>query len=69
MNRWLDHIPIWCGGSLGISDDLISFWEEFSKNKISDEGHFENVADQKACGRDILWAVGWIAFKLYAVVL
>ena len=33
MNRWLDCIQIWCGYSLGISDDLINFWDEFIKNK------------------------------------
>ena len=27
MNRWLDLIQIWSGGSVGISDDLINFWE------------------------------------------
>ena len=41
-------------GSLGISDDLINFWEEFIKNKMGDRGHFEKMAAQKACGRDIL---------------
>ena len=27
MNRWLDCIQIWYGCSLGISDDLINFWD------------------------------------------
>ena len=34
MNRWLDWIQIWWGGSLGISDDLINFWKESIQNKI-----------------------------------
>ena len=36
---------------------------------MADGGHFEKLAAQKACGRDILWTVGWIAFKFNAVVL
>ena len=32
MNRWLDCIQIWYGCSLGISDDLIHFWDESIKN-------------------------------------
>ena len=48
MNRWLDCIQIWYGCSLGISDDLINFWDESIKNimmKIMDMvvvggGHF-----------------------------
>ena len=35
MNRWLDCIQIWYGCSLGISDDLITFWEESIKNKMA----------------------------------
>ena len=27
MNRWFDCIQIWYGCSLGISDDLITFWD------------------------------------------
>ena len=34
MNRWLDCIQIWYGCSLGISDDLINFWDESIKNKM-----------------------------------
>ena len=36
MNRCLDCIQIWygIGSSLGISDDLINFWDESIKNKI-----------------------------------
>ena len=35
MNRWLDRIHIWYGCSLGISDDLINFWDESIKNKMA----------------------------------
>ena len=53
MNHWLDHIQVCCGGSLGISDDLINVWEESIKNKMADEGHFEKnshlLAAQKTC--------------------
>ena len=35
MNRSLDCIQIWYGCSLGISDDLINFWDESIKNKIA----------------------------------
>ena len=69
MKRWLDRIQIWRGGSLGISDDLINFWEESIKNKMANGRHFEKIATRRACGRDILWTIGWIAFKFYAVVL
>ena len=31
MNRWLDCIQIWYGCSLGISDDLINFWDKSLK--------------------------------------
>ena len=41
MNHWLDHIQIWCGGSLGVSDELINFWEESIKNKMAAGGYFE----------------------------
>ena len=44
MKRWLDRIQICRGGSLGISDDLINFWEESIKNKMVDGGHFEKIA-------------------------
>ena len=33
MNRCLDCIQIWYGFSLGISDDLINFWDESMKKK------------------------------------
>ena len=69
MNSWLDHSKIWCGGSLGITGDLINFWEESIKNKMADGGHFDKIATWRACGRNILWTIGWIAFKFYAVVL
>ena len=35
MNRWLDCIQNWYGCSLGISDDLIIFWDESIKNKMT----------------------------------
>ena len=35
MNRWLDCIQIWYGCSLGISDDLINFWDESIKNRMA----------------------------------
>ena len=37
MHHWLDCIQIWYGCSLGISDDLISFWDKSIKNKMADE--------------------------------
>ena len=42
------------GGYLGISDDLINFWEEFIKYKMADRGHFEKMSAQKTLGRDII---------------
>ena len=70
MNHCLDRILcILCSGSPVISNDLIIFWEESIKNKLTDEGHFEKIATWKACGCDILWTVGWITFKYNAVVL
>ena len=36
---------------------------------MADGRHFEKMDAQKACGRDIFWAVGWIAFKFDVVVL
>ena len=49
----MNPTQILLGGSLGISDDLINFWEEFIKNKMADGGHFKKMAAQKACERDI----------------
>ena len=50
MNRWLDCIQIWLGCSLGISDDLINFWDEHEsiKNKmaaaaIKKNGHLKSL--------------------------
>ena len=37
MNHCLDHTKILCSGCLGISNDLITFWEESIKNKRADE--------------------------------
>ena len=36
---------------------------------MADRGHFEKMADQKVCGRDILWTISWITFKFDVVVL
>ena len=41
MNHWLDHIQILCSDSLGISNDLISFWEVSIKNNMDDGGYLE----------------------------
>ena len=38
MNRGLDHNKICCAGSMGISDDLINFWEKIIKHNMAD-GH------------------------------
>ena len=48
MNRWLDLIQIWRGGSLDISDDLINFWEESNKNKMADGRHLKKNSHQKS---------------------
>ena len=69
MNHFLDRIQILCSGSLDIFNDLISFWKECIKNKIADDRHFEKIATWKACGCDILWIVGWIAFIFDEVAL
>ena len=34
-------------GSLGISNDLFNFWQEFINNKMAVGGHFEKMAAQK----------------------
>ena len=43
----MDRIQVLYGGSLGKSDDLISFWEEFIKNEMADGGHFEKNGHSK----------------------
>ena len=35
MNRWLDCIQIWYCCFLGISDDLINFWDDSIKNQMA----------------------------------
>ena len=50
----MDPIHILYGGSVGISDDMINFLEEFIENKMADGGHFETIAAQKVCRPDIL---------------
>ena len=42
MNCWMDHIQILKGGSLGISNDLIKFWDESIKNKMAEGEHPKN---------------------------
>ena len=54
MNRWMDRIQLRCGGSLGISDDLINFWGRIHENKMAHRGHFEKNVAKKAYGCDIL---------------
>ena len=44
MNLWLDHIQIVSSGSLGISNDLISFWKKIIKKKMADGVHYEKMA-------------------------
>ena len=36
--------------SLGISDDLIDFWEKSIENKMADGGHFEKIATEELVG-------------------
>ena len=35
MNRWLDCVQIWYGCYLGISDNLINFWDKSIKNEMA----------------------------------
>ena len=65
MNRRLGHIQISSCGSLSISDDLNNFWEKIILNEMDDGEHFEKMAYQNACGRDILWTIGWIAILMW----
>ena len=46
-----------------------TFWGKNIKSKMADRGYFKKMATQKTCGRDILWNVGWIAFKFAVVVI
>ena len=46
----MDRIKIFYAGSLGISDDLITFWEEFIKNKMADVGHLKKWPPKKLVG-------------------
>ena len=50
MNRWLDCIQIWYGCSLGISNDLINFWDESIKKKMAAQG--SKVWDDQQSGKD-----------------
>ena len=47
MNLWLDRIQIYCGGSLGIFDDLMSFLEEYIEHQVVNGGHIEKMTTQK----------------------
>ena len=60
----MDRIQILYGGSLCIPDDC----EELIKNNMADGRHFVKMASTKACGRNILRTVDWIAFKFHVVV-
>ena len=47
MNRWLDCIQICYGCSLGISDDLINFWDESIKKAVGYSDHQRRAESQK----------------------
>ena len=51
MSRGFYHIQICCGGCLGISDDLINFWDESIKKKMADGGQLKKNNHPKS-----LWA-------------
>ena len=44
MNRWLDCIQTWYGCSLGISDDLINFWDKSIENKMAAAAIYKKMA-------------------------
>ena len=50
INRRMDRIQILYASSVGISDAVINFWEEFIKNKIANGGNFEKMALKKLVG-------------------
>ena len=54
MNCKLDHIQIGCGGSLCISDYLITLWEKISKTRWLTVDILKKMAAKKPFGRDIL---------------
>ena len=56
MNRWLDCIQIWYGCSLGISDDLINFWDESIKN-IMAAAAISKIMDMVVVGGDIFFSL------------
>ena len=43
MNRWLDCIQNWYGCFLGISDDLIKFWDESIENKMAAAAIYKKI--------------------------
>ena len=53
MKRWLDCIQIWYGCSLGISDDLINFWDKSIKNKMAAQG--SKLAPSDRPRRPTIW--------------
>ena len=65
MNSGLDHLQIWCGRSLGISDDLIIFWEESIKNKMADGGHFEKNSHPKTLWAGYLMSRGFDQIRIW----
>ena len=46
----MNRITILYAGSLGISDDLINFWEEFIENKMADGVLFKKWPPKKLVG-------------------
>ena len=44
MNRWLDCIQIWYDCSVGLFDDLISFWNYSIKNKMAATAIYKKMA-------------------------
>ena len=46
MNRWLNRIQLLSGGSIGIFDYLINFWEALIQNKMADGGHLKKMVSK-----------------------
>ena len=59
MNCWLDCIQIWYDCSLGIPDDLITFWDQSSKKKWLPQP-FQKQIDM---------VVVWVIFSHYLLIL
>ena len=58
----MDPIQFFKGGTVGISDDLINFWEEFIQNKMANRRHFEKNGRPKS-----LWARYLMNHWLYRI--